>query len=214
MKIYLIFITMATYLVSLNIFAEQKFELSKAINQLRLNQPKEMEFNKTFKSDFSKPKVSSGKLIVEGKKLFIESLNPDKTQIIIDGNYLWNIQFPPEDFDGSAQYARQSLKKIKDTDPMLQLFYKPDNLLTNQKSAQVIEQGMTYQVSFSNLKNELYKNLVITFDIKSYELIQIKFEDEIKNQTIIEFKNIKNKIKISKNQFTVKVPSKVQVINL
>lgn len=189
-------------------------EIDVVLAKYQKSQPIQMKFSKTIKSDFSKPKEFVGTLTISGEKFYLENTKPDINKIIVDGNFIWNIQYPPAEFGGNPQYGRKKINSSKDSDLMFVILNDPKKFF---QKFEVVKNTSSENTTLIDLKNKTpsdFKNLRITLDNKSKVIEKIQYNDDLENEVTIALSQIEFKVKISKDLFKIKIPKNTQVIEL
>ena len=201
----------AQFIISMNV---QASELEAVLVKYQKSQPIQMDFEKTLKSSFGSDKKFTGTIIFSGKNLFLENKKPDLNKIIIDSNYVWNIQYPPVEFGGSPQYARQKIGKSKDSDLFFVLLNDSNLFFKKFEIINSTVKGNSVKVQLKSKTKSDFKNLEMHLNAKEKIIESIQFNDEIENEVSIVLSNVELKKKINKDLFKVKIPKNVQVIEL
>jgi outer membrane lipoprotein carrier protein len=181
----------------------------------------EMDVTKTVKSDFSGEKVLSGKMFL-GRGLFrMDIASPEKSTIVFDGKNLWSEQAPSADFGGPVQVTKMKVGKKSDTQLLVTKVFEKGVLqkLFKIESEKTVEdekykKNITLIKARPQTKELNITLLILGIDPDKKEVTEIGYVDDIGNQTIMKFSNVKLSSTADKSIFKYQPPKGAQVTNL
>ncbi len=176
----------------------------------------EMKVEKKVISELlGKDRVYTGKLAVAPHRFRFETEDPDKTLVIYDGKFLWNVQYPPKDGPGQIQVARAQLDKKNQNQVMLSDILVGQTIVTEfQFLSEKTEGDQLSFVAKPKKSEDAMTNLTIIVDTKVREITEINYSDELGNKTIMKFSELKLKKKPQPSVFDFKPEKGTEVIDL
>lgn len=157
----------------------------------------------------------NGKLAIAAKRFRFETEVPDRALVIFDGDYLWNIQFPPKGTDAKTQVARAHLDKKNQNQIILSDMLIGQTIMTKFDFLSEKTEGDILKLVAKPKKDDnQMTNLTISVDTKAREISQIDYSDDLGNKTIMKFSDLKLKDKAQPSLFGYKPEKGVEVLNL
>ena len=146
-------------------------------------------------------KVTQGTLSVAGKKFNLTTMGDKKTEIILNAQKIWLIEYPDPDFDpgGKRRVTELSKNQPELAKQIVNLFSSPQKFFSNF-SVSNTELKSDLLILTLNPKSKDLKSFQIVFDAKNSQLNSIQFVDDIDTQTTLVFK---------KYDFASKLPTKL-----
>lgn len=192
--------------------------LTEILNQYRASNALELKTNRTIRSELlNQEQQQEGTLYISGNKIRWEFVKPEKTILIFDGKYFWNVQTPPEEFGGPTQVLKTKLNKTSRSQLVLtsvlgkeplSKFYKFVETKTN--SADELEYFMT------PLKKDqaLAKEVRITISKAKKLVTRVTYIDDLGNATVVDMKKTEFKSEVRHSLFSYKPGPKDRVNEL
>jgi len=178
---------------------------SKIMTKYRQTNLVEINVQKTIHSEWkTKDQVSEGKIFYSKGKFRWENTIPEKSWVVYNGNILWNIQFSNPDFPGKNKVTKSIINK-KNRDQILLMSLIDMKSLTEKFFIDKNKKLSSEDILVIDLepieKDQSVQNLKITMNIKTNQINEISFADDIGNKTTILFKDNKFLNKKIKNKF-------------
>lgn len=156
---------------------------------------------------------STGIIVFEKNKIYIEQNAEKKSQIYYKDKILKLVENPDPDFDKDGKRKVTIIKK--NIPPLVRslvsLFSSPKNF---GKEFSVISEKYAdgaYKIELKSLKSNV-NTLQLTYDSKSWTLKELFYQDDVNNKTTIIFSNYKANAKIDKSIFHFKELASDEVI--
>jgi outer membrane lipoprotein-sorting protein len=149
--------------------------------------------------------------LAEGK-FHWETSGPEKNLLVFDGQFLWNVQFPPEEFKSAPlQVAKMSLKAKNSPLIILEIFgQKP--LDTFFKVTTKKTEGDVTSFALKEKKVDLgLKDITLKINAKDHRVVSLSYLDEVENETVLAFKATQLDAKLKEDLFSYKPPKGAQV---
>ena len=157
---------------------------------------------------------SEGEIWIDKGKMRLEVHRPEPSKIIADSHFLWIENPPPKDFKGAkTQVFKASLKsKRAKTQGLLQMLIQGGVLKYFRVSGvQEEEKQMTYFLQPNNQSIE-FKRAQIRIKIMEEEISQIRYWDQMDNETTFDFLTVELNQKIEKAFFDYKPPKDAEIM--
>jgi outer membrane lipoprotein carrier protein len=176
----------------------------------------QMQVTKIVKSEvMQKENKFEGKIYFSSGKLRWENSKPEKSLIVFDGDTMWNVQFPSEDFPGPVQVARGKIDKKNQSKIFLTSLFKKQNVMNEFKvlSEKKEKNSTIYKLEAKN-KDPMVQDLEIKVENENLYIEEVKYKDDIGNLTLMSFSKVEFKTEIKKGLFKYFPPKNAQVTNL
>ena len=134
----------------------------------------------------------------------------EKSELIFDGKYVWNIQHPSPDFPGEIQILKSSGNQKSGGLFLRELFdlHKHNPEIMSEEN----EKAVFTSTSLSEALN--VKSLEIIYDIKLQKVLSVSYKDELDNKTEVMFSKITFLKKKLKDRYVYTPPKGAKVTNL
>jgi len=189
--------------------------LNKVDHKYQENHGIHIKFKKTVHlAALGSQRQSEGEIWVDKGKMRLEVHRPEPSKIIADSHFLWIENPPPKDFKGAkTQVFKASLKsKRAKTQGLLQILIQGGVLNYFRVSGvQTGEKQMTYFLQPNNQSIE-FKRARIRIKIMEEEISQIRYWDQMDNETTFDFLIIEFNRKIEKTFFEYKPPADAEIM--
>ena len=176
----------------------------------------EMKVTKVVKSEVMQKEIKfEGKIYFSSGKLRWENSKPEKSLIVFDGETMWNVQFPSEDFPGPVQVAKGKIDKKNQSKIFLTSLFKKQNVMSEFKvlSEKKDKNSTLYKLESKN-KDPMVQDLEIKVDHENLFIEEVRYKDDIGNLTLMSFSKVEFKTEIKKGLFKYVPPKNAQVTNL
>lgn len=190
-------------------------ELQSTLNEYRSSRGTILLVNKIVKNVVMDKQTNFvGKIQMAGGKFYWETTEPEKSLLVYDGRYLWNVQYPGEALKNAPlQVVRLNIKK-KNSSPLLilDIFGKRplQDLFTVTEQPNKEEKHLFYLLKEKKLDLGL-KDLTLKIDPKERRVLGLSYRDDLDNETKIEFKQTQLNSKVNQKIFTYNPPKGAQV---
>lgn len=187
-----------------------------AITQYQNAKLVSMSVEKTVKSELlGKETVFKGQIQLSSGKFRWENKEPEKTILIFDGQNLFNIQYPPKDFDGPIQVAKSKIDEKTKNQILISSLLSPDKTKSKFKIAGETKSGTSIDFKLKPEEEDIQiKDLMVRIDLKTKKIQQISYSDDVGNLTKLAFSEIKFQKKNKPEVFKYKIPKGAQVTEL
>lgn len=184
-------------------YISEKYKKSKSVKQ---------NVTKTIKLKvLETEKFSKGKMYLSKGRMLWEDNEPEHTLVLYDGKTFWSIQYPPKGFDGPPQVLKSTKAGKKKSQMFFTLLLEKEKLLHFFKIAKTTKSNGKLQY-FLTPKVELnISNLVVTLDSKKELIVKVNYNDDMENETQIEFDHVVFDAELKDSIFTYKPPKDAQV---
>ncbi|MGZ3743353.1 MAG: LolA family protein [Pseudobdellovibrionaceae bacterium] len=140
---------------------------------------------------------------------------PEQSLLLFDGEYIWNIQYPPKDLGGPIQVAKAKLDKNTKSQILISILIGKEPLEKNFKVIQEKTEQDVLSVELQSRTGDIrVKGLTLNVDMNSKLITKITFKDDVDNMTEIEMKKTEFLPKENRELFKYKIPKDAQVTNL
>ena len=185
---------------------DKKYQNSKSIT---------MDLEKKLKlSILDQERKSKGRLLMSQGRLRMEIDKPDQSLVVVDKKNIWVVQYPPEELKGAAlQIIRASSETKKGRSQSfigllakggITKYFKVLNTMTAQDGSTTFflqpEAGTTE-----------FARAQVTLDPSSEQLRELKYWDELSNETTFVFSGISFNKKIAPDKFAYTPPKNADV---
>ncbi len=199
---------------------EDLTELNAVIKKYRNAQLVKMNVTKIVKSELlGKETKFNGFIYYAAGKFRWDNDTPEKTQLIFDGQTIWNVQYPPAEIGGPLQVAKSKIDKNTKKQILVSTLISTPNVsdnfkVKNKNKEKTKDNGVVTVFELSPKSSELgISDLKLrTTDKKS--ISEISYKDDVGNSTTIQFQNIEFSKKAQSNLFKYIPPKGAQVTNL
>ena len=199
---------------------EDLTELNAVIKKYRSAQLVKMNVVKTVKSELmGKETKFNGFIYYAEGKFRWDNDTPEKTQLIFDGQTIWNVQHPPAELGGPLQVAKSKIDKNTKKQILVSTLISTPNVsenfkIKNKNKEKTKDNGVVTTFELSPKSSELgISNLKLkTTDKKA--ISEISYKDDVGNVTTIQFQNIEFSKKAQSNLFKYVPPKGAQVTNI
>lgn len=177
----------------------------------------DLKVTKVTKLVFGEGKTYKGQIEVKGDRFRWENNEPTKSLMVFDGSILWNQESPPPGIKAPPLVTKKKLDKLGTDQPLFALLrrkqalseqFKFEEVQPKEKSAykffKLIPKGREWSV----------KNLVATIDPVKKSLLGLRYEDDIGNQTFLQFSKVRLGSKIEDARFKYQPPAGAEVTEL
>lgn len=192
--------------------------LTEILNQYRASNALELKTSRTIRSELlNQEQTQEGTLYLSGPKLRWEFLKPEKTVLIFDGRYFWNVQTPPEEFGGPVQVLKTKLNKTSRSQLILtsvlgkeplSKFYKFVETKTNSSDA------LEYFLTPLKKEQAGAKEVRIVISKAKKLVTQVTYIDDVGNATVVDMKKTEFKSEVRNSLFSYKPGPKDRVSEL
>ncbi len=159
-------------------------------------------------------KKSEGEIWLNQGQMRLEMNKPEKSKIIADKQYLWIESTPPDDFEGSkVQVLRASLKsKQARSQGLIQLLTQGGVLKYFRVSGIQKKPGQTTFYLQPDKPSVEFKRAQIVVSNKDLVIEELKYWDQLDNETTYSFKKSEFNQKIDQAKFAYKPPKDAELI--
>ena len=189
--------------------------LNKVDRKYQENHGIHLKFKKTIElTALGSQRQSEGEIWIDKGKMKLEIHRPEPSKIIADSRFLWVENPPPKDFKGAkTQVFKASLNsKRAKTQGLLQMLIQGGVLKYFRVSGvQAGEKQMSYFLQPNNQSVE-FKRARIQIKVMEEEISQIRYWDQMDNETTFEFLVVKFNQKIEKTFFDYEPPADAEVM--
>lgn len=200
---------------SSNVFSDQAL-LKSTIKKYKNSALVEMEVEKAVKSELLDTVTKyKGKIYLSSGLFRFDNLEPEKSLLVFDGTYLWNEQSPPVEFPGPVQVAKSVISKKNKSQILISSLLGQGGISENFKI--IKEQKENGNIVFTvepKTPDLSIKSLDIVVQSKLKTVNELKYKDDVGNETKMVFTNTKFKNKKNNKLFKYAPPKNSQVINL
>lgn len=165
--------------------------LSRSFAELKEYKLVEMLVEKSFSSEISEPKSSSGKLYFSRGKVRLEIKEPKKSLMVLANDDIWFEEYPRE--KGPAQVSHAKAKKAKESSALLAVLFGESTIW---KELQLLKTWKEKGIVYFSLKPKDSKrleviDLVIGLSEDINQIAAISYADELANKTEFKFNRVK-----------------------
>lgn len=188
--------------------------LESVVSQYRKAKLVTMEVSKTVKSKvLGKENKFFGKIYISQSKFRWDSEKPDKSQIIFDGETIWNVQPPDVDLPGPTQVAKSKIDNKSKNQIIVSTLISGDGLDKHFKTVKAEQKGSVTTYTLESKTKDLgVKDVLIKTNGK--KITELNFKDDIGNETHFEFSSVEFSKKSKPKLFKYSPPKGAQVSNL
>lgn len=177
-----------------------------------------MSVTKTVKSELmGKETKFKGLIYFMSGKFRWDNETPEKTQLIFDGQTIWNVQHPPAELPGPLQVAKTKLDKQTKKQILVSTLISAVDISENFKIKTVAgsgEKDAATQYTLEPKTKELgVSDLKLKAGVKKV-INEISYKDDVGNTTTIQFENVEFMKSPQKDLFKYSPPKDAQVTNL
>lgn len=156
-----------------------------------------------------------GEIYLSKGKFRWENETPDQTLLVFDGDTVWNVQYPPKDLGGQIQVAKAKLDKNTKSQILISTLIGNEPIDKNFKVISEKSDKEHLNVELQPLSGDLrVKGLTLEVDLKSKQIKNISYKDDVDNTIEIQLKKTEFISKENKDLFKYKIPKDAQVTNL
>jgi outer membrane lipoprotein-sorting protein len=197
-------------------FAKKKDLVDEVLNKYKSAKLVKLDVRKKVKSDFlGKEQIFVGKIFVSQKRFRWDTETPDKSQLIYDGDMIWNVQYPPKEFKSVPNVAKMKVDKNSKKQLLLSLLLNNEPLSKNFKVLSPTQSEGIINVNLEPKNSELsIKTLTVKIESKKKEITAISYTDDIGNVTDIEISKAVFGGTPDSKLFIFKIPHGATVTNL
>jgi len=156
-----------------------------------------------------------GKIFLSNDRFRWDTEGTETSTIIYDGINLWTIQQPPKGFKASAQVTRMKMSSKTENQIFLKKLLQEKlekNFSISKKVEEKKKQAWRFLLNPTEL-NSITNQLEILVTNQG-NIIEVSYEDEIKNKIIIEIEKIKKTAQVPNQFFQYSPPKGTQVNEL
>jgi outer membrane lipoprotein carrier protein len=159
-------------------------------------------------------KTYVGKVFYSEGLFKLETSAPEKTFILFDGRWIWNVKYFDPEISPLPQVARAKVDKKTESQIVLASLISNKPISNSFEIKSVTVKGPITIVVLNPKKKMEVKELKVSIKSESNEIESVNYKDDLNNETDI--KIIASKFKKEKNTkvFKFSPPKGVQVINL
>ncbi|MGE0631224.1 MAG: outer membrane lipoprotein carrier protein LolA [Pseudobdellovibrionaceae bacterium] len=192
--------------------------LDKTLKKYKRAKSIKLEVKKSLKSELlNKDVVYDGEISMQKDKLRWDTSTPEKSLVLIDGEYVWVVSYPPTDFKSPVQVTKSKISKSNEDRLLLNALLGSKNLYeVYDAKINGQDNGLsTYALEpkAANKSSNVQKLKVVVDSDKS-TLTEIRYQDEIGNETKLSFSNLKINPKFKKEHFKFTPPKDAQVTEM
>lgn len=185
---------------------DQKYKNSKSIS---------MELEKSLKlSVMNQERKSKGRLLISQGRMRMEIDKPDQSLVVVDKKNIWVVQYPPADLEGaSLQVIRASAETKKGrSQSFIGLLVKGGiTKYFNVLNTMTAKDGSTTYFLQPEAGTVEFARAQVTLDPKTSQLKELKYWDELSNETTFVFSKISFDKKIAADKFAYSPPKNADV---
>lgn len=172
-----------------------------------------MNVLKVVKSELLEKETNyQGTMTLSKGKLYWMNETPDKNLLVFDGSTLWNVQYPPKEFDSNPQIAKTKIAGGGKNQHVLIVLLNGKSVRDKFDIKQDESEKGKVVFNLKEKKSELnIKNIKIHLDEKAEKITTLEYADEVDNKTVINFSSVKFNQKIQSSLFDYKPPKGVPV---
>lgn len=175
----------------------------------------EMPVTKTIKSEvLGKESIFDGKIFLSAGKFRWDVDKPEKSSIIFDGKFLWNIQFPKTDKE-TIQISQAKVDKRNKSQMLVGVLFGSGSINNQVKVISEKANGEFIDIDAVPLGTDVnVKNLKIKIDANKKIIVEISYLDDLENQTILKFNDSIFKKETMKSLFNYTPPKGAKVTKI
>lgn len=175
----------------------------------------EMDVEKTVTSSLlGRETKHAGKIYLSHGKFRWENESPEKSLLLFDGSTIWSEQIPPVELGGPVQVARGKVDKKNRSHILVSSLLGADV----QGNFDVMSEKVAGDLTTLQLKPKTddltIQSVIVLVDTKAKTLNEIRYEDEVGNETKIKLSNIQFLNKEKRKLFQYQPPKGAQVTDL
>lgn len=185
---------------------DQKYKNSKSIS---------MDLQKILKLEvLNQERKSKGRLLISKGRMRMEIDKPDQSLVVVDKKNIWVVQYPPEELQGAAlQVIRASAETKKGRSQSfigllvrggITKYFRVLNTMT-------AKDGLTTYFLQPEAGTVEFARAQVTLDPRTQQLKELKYWDELGNETKFLFSKISFDKKIPANKFAYTPPKNADV---
>lgn len=175
----------------------------------------EMDVEKTVTSTLlGRETKHSGKIYLSHGKFRWENETPEKSLLVFDGNTIWSEQTPPVELGGPVQVARGKVDKKNRSHILVSSLLGADLQGNFDITSEKIEGNQSTFVMKPKTDDLTIKSVTVVADTKEKTLREVRYEDEVGNETKIKLSNIQFLNKEKRKLFQYQPPKGAQVTDL
>jgi outer membrane lipoprotein-sorting protein len=197
-------------------FAKKKDIADEVLNKYKTAKLVKLDVIKRVKFEIlGKEQVFEGKIFVSQKRFRWDTETPDRSQILYDGDTIWNTQYPPKELKSNPNVAKMKVDRNSRKQLLLSLLLNNEPLSKNFKVLSRTQIDGVINVNLAPKSSELnIKTLIVKIESKKKEISTISYTDDIGNVTDIEISKAVFLQSSDSKLFIFKMPSGATVTNI
>ncbi len=169
-----------------------------------------MDIKKSIKSQMLESKASiSGKVMFSKGRMRMEMNEPDKSLVVIDKKYIWVVNYPSEEFKNSAlQVIKAKISSKKGRSQNFLGLLTQGGVLKYFNVSGLMKVSPKESIYFlqPNDATVEFKRAQMVLNPKTKRITGLRYWDEIDNETMFEFSNVKFNQKLDDKAFSYEPP--------
>ena len=159
-----------------------------------------------------KEKSYTGKIYWSEKKFRWETETPEKSFVLSDSEYVWNVNYPSVAFPEDVQVSRSKLDPKKEKALVLSSFKNIQTEFLIEKSEKQ-DSKIVFLMKEKNKKG-IFEDFSLVVDEKQKLISEISYTDDVGNKTTIQLSETQFNSKLYQELFQYKAPKGVKVQDL
>ena len=159
-----------------------------------------------------KEKSYQGKIYWSAKKFRWETETPEKSLILSDSDYVWNVNYPSAAFPEDVQVSRSKLDPKKEKALVMSSFKNMQTEFEIEKTEK-LDSKIVFHMKEKNKKG-IFEDFSMIVDEKQKLISELSYTDDVGNKTTIQLSETQFNSKLSQELFQYKAPKGVKVQDL
>ena len=199
--------------------AEQKQQLSAlngALERYRSKVAVESKIKQEISNILDQTTVSEGRIWLSQGKMKIHFDKPEITDVVFDGQWLWQAQKAPEELGGQWQVVKMKTNDLKKSNAAVALLFGSGavetkfNLVDTKKNKDLI----SFSLKPKDVKNSALKKISVVINAEAKKVVQIELEDQAETKTKLNFADTSFGAEINDKMFKYTPPKGAEVNTL
>ncbi len=173
-----------------------------------------MEVKKTLRQNLlGRETQSSGDVILSKGRLRLNFTKPDKTLVIVDKKTMWIVNYPPAEFEGAPlQVIQAKLNSKKSRSQGLIQMLTKGGIFKHFNPVGAIREAdrMVFFMQPKKTTND-FKRAQISVDLAGKKILRLSYWDDLDNETIYDFSNIRFVGSVKPSQFEFTPPADADI---
>lgn len=159
-------------------------------------------------------KTFTGKIYFSKGLFRLETDKPEKTLILFDGKWIWNVKYFDPIISVTPQVSRMKANTKSESQMSLAKIMGKGKISDIFKIVNVKSEDSVSHFSLIPKTNLEARELIVSVNNKSNKILSLKYRDDLNNETLIKVLSATFLKSTDQRKFKYKPPKGVQVINL